>query len=124
MTQKVNVSSAIGLFKASKINYTTLSQNDFWADLKDAKESIGIIIEIPADATGSYKLECISADATIDSKSIPLVSGVVNLIYITSFGLKDNTGIANFSIVASDGSSINSLGFKAAVIKHIPVMNH
>lgn len=123
MSQAINSISTHGLFEAAQTNSYTLTSDSFSADLRDAKDSVLAVIDIPSPVTDKFELICLSVDGD-EYKRVPLVSKTINLIHLTTLGIKRSNGFGEFKIVSPSGAIVPAAGIKLYFVKYSPVVNH
>lgn len=121
MAQVINITNANGVFEAAQINYNTLTSDSFSADLKDDKDGITAIIDIPV--AGEFELICLSAKGG-EQEQVTLTPKAANFIHLTTHGIKKNDGFGDFKIVSPTGANVSGSGIKIGFIKYTPVINH
>lgn len=92
------------------------------ADLTGGKDPFTVLINVPADAVGNHMLICKSADGGKD-KEIPVTTGYMNVIRLSSKGIKKPDGTADF-VFSTDITSINALDVSMCIIKSAEVESH
>ena len=55
---------------------------------------------------------------------VPLIPQTLNVINLTTMGIKKNDGIAEFKLTNSEGSSVSPVSVKVCFVKHVTVINH
>ncbi len=127
MAQNIKAINNIGLFNASADDFATITESGkevlLNADIKDCKDPITVIVDIPASASGEYEMVCPYADSDKEVR-IKLTAGKLNTIRITSYGIKKSNGTADFKMTTTNDSGFASLGVRVAFIKQVDVVNN
>ncbi len=126
MAQTITAYRTDGIFKSSGIALDSVTDAKLTASLKDAKDCITVLVELPSTATGNTSLVFAPAEEATGDKgvTIPLTAGTINHLLITTKGIKKNDGSAEFTFTNSNGTAVNQLGIKMCFVKHSAVLNH
>ncbi len=115
----INTSFGNGLFVANPITLTEITEADIQANIMGAYEPVTMLLDLSAVSGGEYMVKPEKANIFI-----PLESGVMNYIQITSHGIIDADGYAKFKISEKNGSTVTGKGIKVGFIKFRKVINH
>ncbi len=115
----INTSVSNGLFKADIIEFPEITESLVTADISGSKEPLAALVYVPDTVSASYSFYCANAPKNI----IALEKGL-NVIHLTSKGIADEDGMAEFNVVAKDGSAVSGNGIKVGFVKYTSVINH
>ena len=125
--QLINSYTSKGLFNALMVGNTMLKSNEsvaeFYTDLTDCKDSVSLIVYIPAIMGGNFYLTFKSAEGGKDKK-ITLVSEETNFVRFDTKGIKDENGFGHFAIEVSNGMSVTESNVSVLFVKNIDVVNN
>jgi hypothetical protein len=124
MAQNINAYSTNGLFKANAIALSEVTEAVFSADLSDAKDSITVIVDTTASSASDIVLSCMPSEAGYGEVRVPLTAKSLNVVNITTKGIKKNDGFGEFKFVNTNGASLGQQGIKICFVKYSPVINH
>jgi hypothetical protein len=124
MAQNINSYSTNGLFKANAIALSEVTEAVFSADLSDAKDSITVIVDATASSASDIVLSCLPSEAGYGEVKVPLTSKSLNVVNITTKGIKKNDGLGEFKFVDTNGASLGQQDIKICFVKYSPVINH
>lgn len=120
MAQTINTTLNNGLFKADKLDFDTVTQNNIIADLSGCKDEIAVIVDL-GSASGKVSFDCLSPDGKV-VESVALTAGNVNVFRITTHGIKKADGTADFAIKSD--AAIAGANVKVAFLKYVSVINN
>ena len=123
MAQNIISYTTNGFFKANATALTTLTSAQFQTDLSDGKE-ITVIIDTASSNESDIVLCCMPAGNGFGEIKVPLIPQTLNVINLTTMGIKKNDGVAEFKLTNSEGSSVSPVSVKVCFIKHVTVINH
>ena len=115
----INTSLSNGLFKADIVEFPEITESQITADIGGSKEPLAALVYLPDTLSAAYSFVCVNAPKNI----ISLEKGL-NVIHLTSKGIANDYGIAEFNVVAKDGSSVSGKGIKVGFVKYTSVINH
>lgn len=120
----INTITNSGLFNVTAEDFQVITESGneipMQADLSGGREPITVIIDIPEGTSGEFQLSCKGGW----NNTIPLSAGKLNVMHITSYGLREEGGMGNFLLSTTNESGFASLGVKIAFIKYIAVINN
>ncbi len=125
--QLINNYTSKGLFNAVKVAQAPIKSNEssaqFYTDLTDCKDSVTMVVFIPAIMGGNFHLTFKSSEGGKD-KVVKLFSEETNVVRFTTKGIKDENGFGHFEISVDNGMSITESNISVLCIKSIDVVNN
>lgn len=115
----INTSLSNGIFKAGIVEFPEITESQITADIGGSKEPLAALVYVPDTASAAY-----SFYSAMAPKAIVALEKGLNVIHLTSKGIADEDGMAEFNVVAKDGSSVSGKGIKVGFIKYTSVINH
>ena len=95
---------------------------DLTADIKGGKDALTLLVYMPDDALGDHVLTCKSADG-LKETNFTLNCGCINVIHLTTHGIKKPDGTADF-VFSTNASSVSALNSGICIVTHTEVENH
>ncbi len=123
MAQNIISYTTNGFFKANATALTSLTEAEFTTDLSDGKE-ITVIIDTASSSESDIVLCCMPAGNGFGEIKVPLIPQTLNVINLTTMGIKKNDGVAEFKLTDSADSTVSPSGVKLCFVKHVTVINH
>lgn len=124
-TVKLNLTNGIG--NASTMRFEELIDDSnivaFCCDLTGAASPVTAFINVSSGA-GQLNLVCISKQAGVADRVIPLTAGKVNAICLDTEPVKCGDGIAHFKLHDVSGTPITNTVPKIMMVSHVNVVNN
>lgn len=124
-TVKLNVIKGIG--NALEMRFEELIDDtnviDINCNLTGAASPVTAFINVPNGST-RLNLVCISKQAGVADKVIPLTAGKINAICLDTEPVKGNSGIACFRLHDLSGTPITDTVPKIMMVSHVNVVNN
>jgi len=129
-TQNITVTKTGGFYSASELKLDALTSITKTAELSAGISGAGdffyAVIDIPADATGSYTLTFKAGDYNKGGKdkTVALTAEKLNVVPFTSLEVKKQDGTVEMKLVTDNVLGLAALGVSAGILAHNAVQNH